>query len=93
MKVKHWTYENVEKNGKVPSGGAVNTEPGIDVTRHGEGCNCGTCQDADCYIRVNLGRDEQGTVRGMTMYFDSDKELNKYLGKNNFFTIFEPNLS
>jgi hypothetical protein len=85
MKVEHWTHKGVKPDGTFyESAGAVNTEPNVDVTWKGEGCDCGTCQNSDCYIRVNLGRDEEGTVRGMTIYFDSDKELAKFLKNNNF---------
>ncbi|NIQ16490.1 MAG: hypothetical protein GTO02_19480 [Candidatus Dadabacteria bacterium] len=82
MRIEHWTHKDVDENGLVLTGGAVNTEPKIDVTWKGEGCDCASCQSIDCYIRVNLGRDMNGTVRGMTIYFNSDSELREYLLKD-----------
>lgn len=85
MDIKYWTHEGVKPDGTFEDRlGAIGTEPKIDATWSGEGCDCGTCGGADTYIRVNLGRDDEGTVRGMTIYFDSDEEMKSYLDNKNF---------
>lgn len=77
MKVEHWKHVGVNEDGVVESGGAVHTEPSVKVQR-GAGCNCGTCRGAGDFIVVNMGRTDDGVVSGMTIYFDSTEELDKY---------------
>jgi len=85
MRVEHWKPVVTDERGVIDGGGAVGVEPKVDVTWSGEGCDCGTCRGVDCYIRANFGRDEEGVVRGMTIYFENNKELAEYLKSKGFF--------
>ena len=80
MEAEHWKHENVNRNGTFKDRtGAVGTKPQLDVTWAGRGCTCGTCRNNDTYIRINSGRTFNGTVKGMTLKFESDEKLQDFL--------------
>jgi len=79
MKVELIEYKKVEKDGRVPTGGAVTIKPMVQMST-GEGCGLGNCHCSDGYwITIGAGRDTNGTVKVMVVYFDNKKEYNRFM--------------
>ena len=80
MRVDYWKYKT-DENGNVEGGGNVITTHDVLVSRDNY---------SDGYwIRLCAGRGDDGIVRGMTTYFDSEHELDAYLAddvRNGFLT-------
>lgn len=81
MKTKHWKHEQVNENGVVESGGAVNTKRNVKIFK-GTPCNCNTCNNEHDFIVINYGRNPfTSEVKGMTLYFNNTKQLNQFVDK------------
>jgi hypothetical protein len=79
MEMKYYEYHNVDpKTGKVPEGGAVETQGRIMFSEN-EGCGLPSCHCSDGYwLSVVLPITKNGTVRGITVYFDDAEEYFHY---------------
>lgn len=73
MKVKAWQHDGVDKNGVVQEGGAVNTTPGVGFISGG--CGMEDCHCSDGYHMVINEGLKDGTVKGVTITFDSKEEM------------------
>lgn len=68
MRIEKHKYENVSPNGTVPSGGAVVTTGRVMMGyNHGE-----------YWLSITSPRTPEGVVEGMTVYFSSLKEREKF---------------
>lgn len=80
MKITKYRHTGVLPNGNVESGGAVHTEQMIRMSPKSGGCGLSTCHCSDGHwISIALGRTEDGIVEGLTVKFESQKEMNKFL--------------
>lgn len=79
MKVEHWEHKNVSPDGKTIRGGAVGVYGDITRSAPGGGCGLPTCHCSDGHwICVAEPRTADGTVSGVTFYFDSEEELQEF---------------
>ncbi len=74
----HWEFLHVAENGDIIEEGRVTgnvrTEPHVAMSK-GEGCGNPGCHCSDGYwVSISAGRDEGGTVRGITLWFDDAEQ-------------------
>ena len=80
MKITKYRHTGVLPDGVVKGGGAVHTEQMIRMSPKNGGCGISTCHCSDGHwISIGLGRTEDGIVEGITVRFDNQKEMNKFL--------------
>jgi hypothetical protein len=80
MKIQSWEYRDVSATGILADErGAVAVKPGAKWNNECAATRS-TLNDG-LFLCVNAGRDSQGTVRGITIYFDSRRELAKFLSR------------
>ena len=75
MRIEPFFHKNVDPDGKVDVGGAVETTPRTRWSKNHRSSE--RCQ----FLIINCGRNAQGAVYGVTIYFDTDEELEKFLAQ------------
>jgi hypothetical protein len=72
MKIKFWKHENVAKDGRYADGsqGGVETSPTVHIDY------------TNLFILISAGLNESGEVRGVTLRFESSKELSNFMLHN-----------
>lgn len=82
MQSEKWIHRDVDENGAVLTGGAVHAEFRVSNSIEDpctlEGCKCRRCH----WISVNLGRQDDACVYGVSYYFKTEKELLHFILDN-----------
>jgi len=80
MKFEKHIYQNVKEDGTFENeAGAVVTKGRISMSINGR-CGLSGCHCSDGYwIFISLPRTINGTVETVTVHFDNEEELNKFL--------------
>lgn len=82
MKLKKWNHIKVDKKGRVPGGGQIDV---ILLVKNSveNGCNVPCCKCTNAHwISINLGRQKNGSVHGITYFFKTREELLQYVTSN-----------
>ena len=76
MRIEHWKHIGVRLDGTLEGEpGAVATEEVVRIGA-GQGCGLESCHCSDGYwITISFGRDTEGTLKGVTIYFDNAEEF------------------
>lgn len=83
MRTELWQVANVNPNGTIgdppaPASGAMNVHPGFWTSRE-QYVSTPSLEDSGDWLSVSTGRLPDGTVTGITLYFDSREEMNQYI--------------
>jgi len=77
MKIVRWEHIGVDENGCIAGGGAVETRKLIRIGI-GQGCGLEGCHCSDGYwLMICFGREDDGSVKGVTVYFDSKEHMER----------------
>lgn len=78
MRVQLWQYVDVETSGIVPSGGSVVPFPQFGSSRENT-YDTPSARSAGDWLSVSTGRLPDGTMTGITLYFDSREDMEFFL--------------
>jgi hypothetical protein len=78
MTIEYWSYSGVRTDGTMENDpGAVVVEPGMDTSglHHPR---TGSAKSDGLWLGVCTGRLKDGTMHGITLYFDDDREMRQF---------------
>ena len=80
MRVQSFEHHGVKEDGTFENeGGAVTVNGGVRRSQPGGGCCIEKCNCSPGYwICHTLPRTKEGVVRGVTIFFDTEEELNNF---------------
>lgn len=71
---EYWEYKNVSHNGECEDEGSVETSPLISVSGNHHNMTLSTIKSGS-WIFISTGLSEDGTVKGITAYFEDQDAL------------------
>lgn len=93
MRIEHWKYEGVAEDGTCADGGSVVTRPKIQIERGARAKEGFYVPELDkqvisksdvenpFWVSISAGRQPDGTMQGMTAYFDTPHEMERFLSE------------
>lgn len=80
MRIEQWKYEGVDESGKCVDGGAVEVGGVVRFSHSGGGCGLEGCQCSNGHwLCVSFPRTLDGIVEGVTIRFDNEIQLIKFI--------------
>ena len=79
MNIEKWKYSNVKSDGTLAQGGSVDTDFVVKNSMN-NGCILNDCKCRKCFwISINLGRQGNCCVYGLTYYFKTKQEQSNFI--------------
>lgn len=81
MKIRSFRHTGVKPNGTFENeAGAVVTQGRVSMSAVNGGCGAGNCNCSEGHwVSIVKPRTQEGVVEGMTIQFDDQAEMNKFL--------------